>query len=1228
MPATLSEENSEEARRPYAAFISYRHADNQQSGRQWATWLHQQIENYEVPADLIGTVNERGEKIPERIFPVFQDEEELPADADLGSPIYRALDRSRFMVVICSPRSVASTYVNNEIAYFKRIGRSDRVLAAMIEGEPNASWDKGKHAAGVSAELECFPAALRHPVDEQGDVVESRRAEPVAADFRLKDGNQGWTSPEAYRHALREQGGPGAREMDVAAYKKQCELAKLKIIAGVLGVSLGTLTQRDKAYQLALAQKRTRALRRWLVALVALAALAIAGGLFGFWNAHVAETQRQQAFAARERTEATLASSYLFQAEDLIKAGRSADALPYLARSLRIRRQNNPAATVAFGCLSMMPVARMVFQHQDEIASATFSPDGTRVGTSSDDDSARVWNALTGDPVTPPLRHHGVVEGISFSPDGSRVLTQSNDGTARVWDAATGRPIAPPIVCGSFGQVTASFSPDGGRVLTAFNNVARVWDAQTGQPVSSPLEHKAYISSACFSPDGSRVLTASADGTACLWDATTGALLAPPLQHGGQVVWAAFSPDGKELATSSSDRATRVWDAATGRPLTPALQDSASSQAIAFSPDGRLLLIAAGNAAYLFDPKDNKLAVPALQHRAAVNSAAFSSDGNQVVTVAKDDTARVWTVATGQPAGSPIPLPRDTIPATALPGLSGSVPVTISNSPRLPKLAAFSPNGSAVVAICENSAQVWNAQTGRPMSLPLRHQGSVLSAGFSPDGAEVLTASRDFTARLWSSHAGRLISLAFPEPFDSSCASFSADGARVFAASWDNTQAVWGAWDVRSGRPLFPPLHHNGAITSAVFSPDGALVLTSSANASAPDPNTGLTRFSDFSAQVWNARTGEPVGPPLAYGGELSSMTLNPDGTRAAKADGEIASFCFNPDGTRLAIAFWFDHIVAVLNTATGRPLFPPLAAQNFVDFSPDGTRLVTTSTEHNARIWDAATGRPLTPPLAHGARVGMASFSADGTRVATASEDRTARVWDARTGQPVTPPLQHVASVLAAAFSPDGRHLATASGKFVYIWDIDTARLVCPALPAQNYVDSLVFSPDGARLATCSNTDLRLWETDTGQAIFPPLPRPSSLSFSPDGTRLMTLSEEGINFWDMSPLTTSPEWLPDVLEAAALQFLNDVDSLQQLPADKFCRIRQQRLASTSRDPWTVFDRWLFSDPDSRTLTPWAAETVRDYVRRLAADGSARSIAHAAALSTDHPDWLQPPARQ
>jgi hypothetical protein len=99
----------------YKCFLSYRHADNRAEGRQWATWLHHVIETYDVPADIVGTRNERGELIPSRIFPVFRDEEELPADADLSQPIARALEsRSSARFSSGLPRAVSTPPMHRE----------------------------------------------------------------------------------------------------------------------------------------------------------------------------------------------------------------------------------------------------------------------------------------------------------------------------------------------------------------------------------------------------------------------------------------------------------------------------------------------------------------------------------------------------------------------------------------------------------------------------------------------------------------------------------------------------------------------------------------------------------------------------------------------------------------------------------------------------------------------------------------------------------------------------------------------------------------------------------------------------------------------------------------------------------------------------------------------------------------------------------------------------------
>ena len=282
----------------YWAFISYRHADNQQAGRQWATWLHQQLESYEVPDDLVGQTNSRGDRIPDRLYPVFRDEDELPADADLSTAIENAVRRSRCMVVLCSPRAALSKYVADEIRFFKQLGRDDRILAVLIDGEPNASWNPGSLRAGYTPDDECFPKPLMHPVGPDGQLDESTHAEPIAADFRLGSrGGEGWTNPAAYREVLTADGAHSASEIRqiVRGYEERRELALQKIIAGILGLPLETVRQRGKAFELAKARRRARTLAAWLTVSVTLAVLATAGGLFGWQQMRAAQAREAEA---------------------------------------------------------------------------------------------------------------------------------------------------------------------------------------------------------------------------------------------------------------------------------------------------------------------------------------------------------------------------------------------------------------------------------------------------------------------------------------------------------------------------------------------------------------------------------------------------------------------------------------------------------------------------------------------------------------------------------------------------------------------------------------------------------------------------------------------------------------------------------------------------------------------------------------------------------------------
>lgn len=176
----------------YWAYISYSHKDEK-----WAKWLHDAIETYQVPRQLIGKKT-NGQIIPNRLIPIFRDRTELPSSSDLGDVLDKALRESKFMIVLCSPSAAGSQWVNEEILRFKRLGKESRILALIIDGDPNAG--------------ECFPDSLIHRLNESGDLT-PEIIEPIAADVRPnQDGKSN---------------------------------AKLKLISGMLSVGFDELKQRD-----------------------------------------------------------------------------------------------------------------------------------------------------------------------------------------------------------------------------------------------------------------------------------------------------------------------------------------------------------------------------------------------------------------------------------------------------------------------------------------------------------------------------------------------------------------------------------------------------------------------------------------------------------------------------------------------------------------------------------------------------------------------------------------------------------------------------------------------------------------------------------------------------------------------------------------------------------------------------------------------------------------------
>lgn len=213
----------------YWAFISYSHCD-----RPVAQWLHRSLERYPIPKALVGR-DTRGGPAPRRFKPIFRDREELAANSDLSAHINAALDQSAYLIVICSPAAAQSRWVEQEIVRFKAHHDDACVLAIIAAGEPYASQIPGREHE------ECLPRALRFSLGPDGAAI--GQAEPVAADLRSN--------------------GDGRRP------------ALLKLLAGMLGVRLDLIAQRDARRRQRLMMAAVGASSAISVALAALSVAAV-----------------------------------------------------------------------------------------------------------------------------------------------------------------------------------------------------------------------------------------------------------------------------------------------------------------------------------------------------------------------------------------------------------------------------------------------------------------------------------------------------------------------------------------------------------------------------------------------------------------------------------------------------------------------------------------------------------------------------------------------------------------------------------------------------------------------------------------------------------------------------------------------------------------------------------------------------------------------------------------
>ncbi|MBR3412067.1 MAG: WD40 repeat domain-containing protein [Bacteroidales bacterium] len=241
---------------------------------------------------------------------------------------------------------------------------------------------------------------------------------------------------------------------------------------------------------------------------------------------------------------------------------------------------------------------------------------------------------------------------------------------------------------------------------------------------------------------------------------------------------------------------------------------------------------------------------------------------------------------------------------------------------------------------------------------------------------------------------------------------------------------------------------------------------------------------------------------------------------------GGVNAVAFSPDGSRI-VSGSSDGTLILWDAKSGKPIGEPIKGHTetvtSVAFSPDGSQIVSGAEGNTLILWDVKSGKPIGEPMKGPAHVLSVAFSPDGRRIVSGSADETLILWNAKNGKPIRKLKNgHTHAVYAVAFSPDGSQIVSGAGdNTLILWDAKSGKPIGEPLRGHtDVVFDVAFSPDGSRIVSGSrDLTLILWDAKSGKPIGDPMRGHtdgiSSVAFSPDGSRIVSGANNTLILWD-----------------------------------------------------------------------------------------------------------------